>query len=63
MKNICCIICGKYRNFKNSKILDIFKKTLVFSIIWSWCDNEDEKIFKEEELIELLKILGLIINL
>ena len=38
----------------------IFEKTLVISIIFSTCENEDEKIFKEEESIEILKVLGLI---
>ena len=38
-------------------------KTLVLSIIWSKCKNENEKIFKEEESIEILKILGLIENI
>ena len=27
------------------------------------CKNEDEKLFKEEESIEILKILGLIENI
>ena len=39
-----------------------FEKT-VFSIICNKCKNEDEKIFKEEESIEILKILGLIENI
>ena len=38
----------------------IYKKTLVLSIICSKYKNEDEKIFKEEKSIEILKILGLI---
>ena len=33
MKKICCIICGKYRKFKNPKISSIFNKSLVLSII------------------------------
>ena len=36
---------------------------LVFSIICRKCKNVDEKIFKEEELIEILKILGLVENM
>ena len=39
------------------------KKTLVLSIVCSKCNNEDEKIFKEEESIEILKILFLIENI
>ena len=38
-------------------------KTLVLSIIYSKCKNEDEKLFEEEESIEILKILGLIENI
>ena len=49
MKKICCVICGGYRIFKKSKILYIFENTLVLSIIWSKCENEHEKIPKEEE--------------
>ena len=40
----------------------IFEKTLFLFIISSKCENEDEKVFKEEESTEILKILGLIKN-
>ena len=63
MTEIYCVICGKYRKFKNCKISYIFEKTLVLSIISSKCKNKDEKIFKEEELIEILKILDLTENI
>ena len=36
-----------------------FRKTLVLTIIYSKCKSEDEKIFKEEEPTEILKVLGL----
>ena len=36
----------------------MLEKTLVRSIIFSKCKNEDEKVFKGEEKIEILKILG-----
>ena len=62
MRKLYCVICGKYRNFEKPKISYIFEKTLVLSIIYSKCTNEDEKIFKEES-IEILKILGLIKNI
>ena len=39
------------------------KKTLVLSIICSKYENEDEKIIKEEELIETLEIFGLTKNI
>ena len=39
------------------------EKILVVSVICSKCKNEDEKIFKEEDSIEIAKILGLINNI
>ena len=60
MKKLCCVICSKYRKFKNPKISHILEKTYVLLIICSKCKNEDEKIYQEEESIEILKILGLI---
>ena len=62
MKKLYCVICGKYRKLGKPKILYLFEKTLVLSIICSNCKNEDEKIFKEKESIEILKTLGLIEN-
>ena len=41
-------------------MLSILEKILVLSIICSKCKNGDEKIFKEEELIKIFKILGLV---
>ena len=58
MKKLYCVICGKYRKFEKSKILYLLEKALVLSIIWSIYKKENEKIFKEEESIEILKILG-----
>ena len=49
-------------NLKILKYHTFSKKTLVFSIICSKCENEDEKIFKEESL-EILKFLGLFKNI
>ena len=34
-----------------------------FSVVYSKCGHEYEKIFKEEEPIEILKIIGLITNI
>ena len=62
MKKLYCVICGKYRKFEKPKVLYILEKTLVLSIIRSKCKNEDEKIFKDEESIKILKILCLIEN-
>ena len=36
---------------------------LVLSIICSKCKNEDDKLLKEEDSIETLKILGLFENI
>ena len=48
---------------RKTKILCIlFKKTLSRSIVYRNCDQEYEKIFKEREWIEILKIFGLINN-
>ena len=62
MKKTYCVISSMYRKFKKPKI-HIFEKALVLSIISCKCKNKDEKIFKEEESIEILKILGLIENI
>ena len=63
MKRLYCVIYGKYRKFEKPKILYLLEKTLVLSIIWSMYKKEDEKIFKEEESIKMLKILGLTENI
>ena len=63
MKILYCVNCGKYRKFEKLQMSYLLEKTLVLSIICSKCKNEDEKIFKEEESIEILKILGLIENI
>ena len=63
MKKLTCVICGKYRKFEKTKISYLLEKTLVLSIICNKCKNEDEKLFREEEPIEILKIVGLIENI
>ena len=55
------LFVASIENLKNHKYL--LEKTLVLSIICSKCENEDEKIFKEEESIEILKIFGLVNNI
>ena len=60
---IYCNVCNKYRKFKNPKILYIFEKTFGLSTVYSKCGHEYTKIFKEEESIEILKIMELIINI
>ena len=63
MKKIYCTKCKKYKEFKKSKISYICDRILLFSSICKKCRSEDEKIFKEEESIEILKIIGLINNM
>ena len=46
MKKLYCVICGKDRIFEKSKISHILEKTLVFSIVCSKWNNEDEKQLK-----------------
>ena len=57
------MICSKYRKFEKPKISYLLEKTLVLSVICNKCKIDDEKLFKEEEPIEILKILGLIENI
>ena len=63
MKKFDYIICGKYRKFEKHKIAYLLEKTLVLSNICTKHKNEDEKIFKEEDPIEILKLLGLLENI
>ena len=63
MKKSYCIVYSKYRKFKNLKTSYIFEKTVVLCIVCSKCKNEDEKMFKEEESVQLIKYLGLIKNI
>ena len=53
MKKLYCVICGKYRKFEKNKISCLLEKTLVLSIICSKCKNEGEKLFKEEESLNI----------
>ena len=62
MKKLSCVICGKYRKLEKSKILYLLENTLALSVICSNWKNKDEKIFKVEQSIEILKIIGLIEN-
>ena len=54
MKKLYCVI---------PKISYLLEKTLVLSITSSKCKNGDEKLFKEEESIEIFKILDSIENI
>ena len=63
MKKIFSIVYGKYRTIKNHKASYIFEKKLVISIICSKYGSKDEKVFKEEKSIEILKIYDLTNNI
>ena len=63
MKKLHCVICSNYIKFEKPKISLLLEKELVLSVICNKCKNEDEKIFKEEESIEMLKMFSLISNL
>ena len=63
MKKLYCVICSNYRKSEKPKISYALLKALVLSIICNKCNNGDEKMFQEEESIEILKILGLIENI
>ena len=63
MRKIYCINCKKYKEFIKSRISYISYKTLLLSSICNKCGSEDEKIFEEEESIEILKVIGLIGNI
>ena len=62
-KNMCCIKCNKHKKFKNLQMLYVFNKKFVIYIICDKCGSNDDKVFKEEESIEILKVLGLIDNI
>ena len=63
MRKIYCKECKKYKEFKKLKISYTCDITLIISSICDKCAHEDEKIFEEEESIEILKILRLIENI
>ena len=63
MKKLYCVKCNKYRKLKNPRISYIFDETLSLSTICDKCSSNDEKIFKEEESIEILRILSLTNNM
>ena len=60
MRKIDGTTCKRYEEFKKPKTSYICHKTLLPSSICNTCSSEDEKLFKEEQSIETLKILGLL---
>ena len=63
MRKIYCTKCKKYKEFKKPKISYICDKILLLSGICNICGSKDEKTFKEEVSIEILKILDLVYNM
>ena len=63
MKKLYYLICGMFIKSEKPKLSYLLEKMLVPSAICSKCQNRDQKIFKLEESIEILKIIGLIENL
>ena len=62
MRKIYCTNCTIYKEFQKTKISYIRDKKLLHFSICNTCGSEDEKIFKEDESIEILKFLHLIAN-
>ena len=60
MTEIYCTKCKRYKEFKKLNISYICYKALLLLSICNKCGIEDEKIFKAEESIEILKVIGLI---
>ena len=52
MGKIYCTKCKNYKAFKKLKMSNFYDKTLLLSSICNKYGREDEKIFKEEEIIE-----------
>ena len=63
LKKLNCLICGKWRKFEKPKMSYLLEKALILSFIYNKYKNKDEKLFKEQELIETLKLFGLIENI
>ena len=58
MRILYCIICSKYR-MKIPKISYLLEIKFVLSVIRNKCKIVDEKVCKEEDSIQILKILDL----
>ena len=58
-----CNVCNNYRKFRETKPSNIFKKALSLSIVYSEWDRKYKTMFKEEDSIEILKIVSLINNI
>ena len=63
MKKTYCIKCYSYTKFENPKMLHIFKKAWLLSIIWDEGSSNNNTIFKKEQSIKKPKIFSLIDNI
>ena len=63
MRKIYYIKCKKYKKIIKPKISYICCKTLLLSSICNNCKSADEKIFMEQESIEIIQIIGFINNI
>ena len=52
--------CNKFKKFVNPKVSYNFYKTFILSIICSKCGENIVRMFKEEESIEISKVLSLL---
>ena len=52
-----CIKCEKYAKFENTEISHIQNRKLVLYTSCANCGSNKDKMFKEKESIEILKIL------
>ena len=58
MKKFITLFAVSIENLNNLKYPTSFEEKLVLYIIYSKCKNEDEKLSREEESIDILKILS-----
>ena len=63
VKILCCVICGRYRRFQKPKVSYLLEKVISLSITCRKYKNKGEKLFREQEPIEIIKIFGLIENI
>ena len=63
LNKLNCMFAITIENLKNLIYHIFLKKTLSLSIVYSKFSHEYEQIFKDEEWIEVLKILALINNI
>ena len=58
MKKAYCIKCNKYGKMKKPQISYFFDKKIGFSLICDSFGSSDGRMFKKEELIEIINVAG-----